>query len=181
MHFLDYLRKKQACNVNLYDNELREEFVFQIKLDDLSGPEISSLLNEHLEDMRATSPPESKHALDIDGLKDASVRFWTIWDQEKLAGCGALKKLSNELAEIKSMRTSRTHLNRGVASQLLIHIIKQAKHDDFKEISLETGSMDYFKPAFYLYEKHGFQLCKPFSDYKEDPNSLFMCLKLASA
>lgn len=152
--------------------------MFQIKLDDLSGKEIFALLQEHLEDMRATSPPESKHALDLDGLKDSSVKFWTIWDGIELAGCGAFKILNADHAEIKSMRTSSNYKNKGVASHLLIHIIEQAKLCGLKQLSLETGSMDYFVPAHGLYKKHGFSFCGPFSNYKADPNSKFMTLEL---
>ena len=152
--------------------------MFKIKLDDLSGEEVFALLQEHLEDMKATSPPESKHALDLDGLKDSSVKFWTIWDGKELAGCGAFKILDSENAEIKSMRTSNDYQNKGVASKLLIHIIEQAKVIGLKKLSLETGSMDYFVPAHGLYKKHGFSFCGPFSNYKEDPNSKFMSLEL---
>lgn len=152
--------------------------MFKIKLDDLSGKEIFALLQEHLEDMKAMSPPESKHALDLDGLKDSSVKFWTIWDGSSLAGCGAFKALDTEHAEIKSMRTSSNYQNKGIASKLLIHIIEQAKLCGFKKLSLETGSMNYFVPAHGLYKKYGFSFCVPFANYKEDPNSKFMSLDL---
>lgn len=152
--------------------------MFEIKLDDLTGNQIFELLQEHLEDMKATSPPESKHALDLDGLKDPSVRFWTVWDGEYLSGCGAFKQIDQHHAEIKSMRTSRGYQHKGVASKLLIHIIEQSKAVGFKRLSLETGSMDYFVPAHRLYQKHGFKFCGPFADYEEDPNSKFMSLSL---
>ncbi|GAA6203456.1 GNAT family N-acetyltransferase [Thalassotalea sp. SU-HH00458] len=152
--------------------------MFKIKLDDLSGKEIFALIQEHLEDMKATSPPESKHAFDLDGLKDSSVKFWTIWDGKELAGCGAFKILDSEHAEIKSMRTSNQYQNKGVASKLLVHIIEQAKLFGLKKLSLETGSMDYFIPAHGLYRKHGFSFCGPFSNYNADPNSKFMSLDL---
>lgn len=151
---------------------------FSIKLDDLSGNEIIFLLQEHLQDMHATSPPESVHALDLEGLKDPSVKFWTIWDGENLAGCAALKQLNEQQAEIKSMRTAKHYKHRGVASRLLQHIITQAKLKEFNQLSLETGSMDYFLPAHALYLKHGFTFCGPFSDYQADPNSKFMSLDL---
>lgn len=128
--------------------------------------------------MKATSPPESIHALDLDALRHPSVKFWTIWDGKHLAGCGAYKALNSELAEIKSMRTSANYKNKGVASKLLNHIIEHATLAGYKIISLETGSMDYFIPAIRLYQKHGFEFCPPFSEYKLDPNSQFMCLNL---
>jgi len=152
--------------------------MFEIRLDDLSGYQILELLQEHLDDMQATSPPESKHALDLEDLKDPSVKFWTIWDGNSLAGCGAFKKIATGHAEIKSMRTSQNFKNKGVASALLIHIIDQAKTIGFKKLSLETGSMDYFVPAHHLYQKHGFEFCGPFADYVDDPNSKFMSLNL---
>lgn len=151
---------------------------FHIKRDDLTSKEIAELLQAHLDDMQATSPPESKHALDLNALKDPSIKFWSIWHGTSLAGCAALKKLNAHHGEIKSMKTAATHKNKGVASTLLSHIIDDAIVSGYKKISLETGSMDYFRPAHNLYLKHGFNFCLPFSDYKEDPNSCFMTLNL---
>jgi len=150
----------------------------KITLDDLKGPEIAALLTEHLEDMRATSPPESVHALDLDDLRQPNIRFWTLWDGRNLAGCGALKWLDAEHAEIKSMRTAATYKQQGVASQILQHLINDAKAAGVQRLSLETGSMAFFLPARSLYAKFGFELCGPFADYTLDPNSLFMTKKL---
>ncbi|MCD8550768.1 MAG: GNAT family N-acetyltransferase [Shewanella xiamenensis] len=150
----------------------------KITLDDLKGPEIAALLQEHLEDMRATSPPESVHALDLDGLRQPNIRFWTLWDGRNLAGCGALKWLDAEHAEIKSMRTAATYKQQGVASQILQHLINDAKAAGVQRLSLETGSMAFFLPARSLYAKFGFELCGPFADYTLDPNSLFMTKRL---
>jgi len=154
--------------------------LFEIKLDDLLGPEVKLLLEEHLEDMRATSPPESVHALDLDKLKDPSVKFWTIWKNQSLAGCAAIKKLDETHGEIKSMRTANSFQNQGIASKLLIHILKEAKQLGYQKLSLETGSMDFFKPAHGLYQKYGFTFCSPFAQYSEDPNSKFMSLNLTN-
>jgi putative acetyltransferase len=149
-----------------------------IRIDDLQGPEIAALLQEHLEDMRSVSPPESKHALDLNGLRKPEITFWTMWDGDQLAGCGALKELDKTHGEIKSMRTARTFMRCGVASQILSHIISEAKKRNYKRLSLETGSMDFFKPAHKLYESFGFTPCEPFGDYKPDPNSLFLTKEL---
>lgn len=149
-----------------------------IRIDDLTGPEIAALLEEHLQDMNAVSPPESKHALDLNGLRQADITFWTIWEDDKLAGCGALKELDAQHGEIKSMRTARAFVRRGVASKVLSHIINEATGRGYKRLSLETGSMDYFKPAHKLYTSFGFILCEPFADYKLDPNSVFMTKEL---
>ena len=150
----------------------------RVEINDLSGQEIAKFLDDHLTDMRATSPPESKHALDLDDLRRPDVTFWTVRDGDRIVGCGALKALDAGHAEIKSMRTGATHRGRGVASTMLRHILAEARARGFTRLSLETGSMDFFAPARALYAKHGFQVCEPFGDYREDPNSVFMTLRL---
>jgi putative acetyltransferase len=153
---------------------------YRIQIDDLNGPEIAALLEDHLADMNATSPPESKHALDLDGLKQADITFWTLWHQsaegedEQLAGCCAVKRLNSHHGEIKSMRTAAAFRRRGVARRLLEHLIGEAQSQRLRQLSLETGSMDYFAAARALYSQFGFDVCEPFGDYCEDPNSVFM-------
>ena len=62
----------------------------QIKQDDLTGPEIAKLLQEHLDNMQQISPRESVHALDLQALRQPGITFWTVWDGESLAGFGRL-------------------------------------------------------------------------------------------
>ena len=150
----------------------------EIRIDDLSGAEIALLLKEHLADMRSISPPESKHALDLNGLRQPEITFWTIWDNNQLAGCGALKELSSRHGEIKSMRTALNHRRKGVAATMLRHIIKEATQRKYQKLSLETGSMPFFAPARALYRHFGFTQSQAFADYKQDPNSLFMTKEL---
>lgn len=150
-----------------------------IKIDQLEHPDVIKLLEEHLADMNATSPPESVHALDTSALKATEVTFWTSWQDEQLLGCAAIKELSPTHAELKSMRTTPAARNQGVASNLLSFAIEQAKLRGYQRISLETGSMSFFKPARELYKKYGFEYCSPFADYQPDPNSNFMTLELA--
>jgi putative acetyltransferase len=150
----------------------------KIRIDDLMGPDIAALLEEHITDMKSISPPESKHALDLNGLRKPEITFWTLWEGDQLAGCGALKELDKTHGEIKSMRTSRAFLRCGVATHVLAHIIEEAEARGYTRLSLETGSMDYFKPAHQLYERFGFIPCGPFGDYKLDPNSIFMIKEL---
>ncbi|WP_172195824.1 GNAT family N-acetyltransferase [Saccharibacillus qingshengii] len=145
-----------------------------IRIDNLQGPEIAALLEEHLHSMTLHSPPESIHALDLDKLRKPEITFWTLWDQGELLGCGAIKELDPEHAELKSMKTDTKHLRKGVAEKLLVHILEEARGRGYKRISLETGSMDAFAPAWKLYEKHGFTECGPFGDYVLDPYSMFM-------
>ncbi len=153
-------------------------YLMDIRLDNLNGPEIAELLMEHLRCMARVSPPESIHALNLDGLRQPEITFWTVWQGQALAGCGALKQLDAAHGEIKSMRTAAAHLRKGVAGTLLQHIIAEARRRRYQRLSLETGSMDYFEPARQLYQKYGFQRCDPFADYVEDPNSVFMTMTL---
>jgi putative acetyltransferase len=150
----------------------------EIRLDDLRGAEIAALLEEHLNDMRRISPPESKHALDLDGLRHQSISFYTVWQNGALLGCGAVKELEPQHGEIKSMRTASAARGRGVASFVLQHILAVAKERGYVRLSLETGAMDFFQPAHALYRKFGFLECAPFGGYKPDPNSVFMTLEL---
>jgi putative acetyltransferase len=145
-----------------------------IRLDDLRGPEIAALLQEHLADMHATSPRESVHALDLDQLRQPSIRFYTLWDGETLGGCGALKTHDAAHAEIKSMRVARTHRRQGVGERVLMHLLEVAQAAGVTRVSLETGAQDFFIPARRLYAKHGFAECRPFAGYRPDPNSVFM-------
>ena len=149
-----------------------------IRIDDLRGPEIAELLQEHLRDMHQVSPPESIHALDLESLRQPTITFWTMWDAGILVGCGALKALNPQHAEIKSMRTASSHRRKGVAKQLLQHMLDEAKQRGYTRVSLETGSMDSFRPARALYAGFGFEPCPPFADYREDPNSVFMTKEL---
>jgi putative acetyltransferase len=152
----------------------------QIKIDDLSGGEVISLLEEHLADMYATSPPESVHALDVESLKSPEITFFSGWLNGHLQGCLAIKKLTSEHVELKSMRTSTAARKSGVATKLLTHALNFAIEQGYQKVSLETGSQAFFQPARQLYKKFGFSDCEPFSNYKLDPNSCFMSIELCS-
>jgi putative acetyltransferase len=145
-----------------------------IRVDDLSGPEIAALLAQHLRGMYLHSPPESVHALGIERLRAPDITMWSAWDDGELLGCAALKELDPHHGEIKSMRTATRHLRTGVATALLRHLLTEARRRSYRRLSLETGSMAVFAPARELYAQFGFEPCAPFADYIEDPNSVFM-------
>ena len=149
-----------------------------IRLDDLSDPRIEAFMKEHLRDMRATSPPESVHALDMDQLRQPNIAFWSAWlpgaNGDMLVGTGALKRLDAGHAELKSMRTSTRHRGQGIARQLLNHLLHEARTRGFARVSLETGTQPFFEPARQLYLQNGFVECGPFADYGLDPSSFFM-------
>lgn len=148
----------------------------QIRIDDLTSPEIAELLQEHLRDMYAASPPESVHALDLNKLRKPEITFWCAWEGNDLLGCGALKELDSSHAEIKSMRSANRFRGMGVGKKMLEHILQVASERKYERLSLETGTQDFFIPARKLYERYGFEYCEPFADYVEDPYSAFMTL-----
>jgi len=150
----------------------------EIRVDDLRGAEIARLLEAHMRGMHEHSPPESVHALPIEQLRKPGITFWSVWQGAELMGCGALKELDARHGEIKSMRTAEAHLRKGVAARLLEHIVAEAKRRAYRRLSLETGAPDAFAPARNLYARFGFEVCGPFGDYIEDPNSVFMTREL---
>jgi putative acetyltransferase len=145
---------------------------------DLSDPQVGDLLRLHLTSARAETAPGSAHALDQTGLQSPDISFWTIWDDETLVGMGALKRLSPDHGEVKSMHTVQSVRRRGAGSAMLRHIIASARRSGLLRLSLETGSWEYFRPALAFYRSHGFVECPPFADYVLDPNSVFMALDL---
>ena len=149
-----------------------------IRVDDLRGPAIAQLLQEHLRSMALHSPPESVHALDLATLRQPDITFWSAWQDGELVGCGALKELDPFHGEIKSMRTASLHLRKGVAARLLAHILEEAQRRSYRRLSLETGSMEAFAPARSLYARVGFRQCGPFGTYVDDPYSVFMTKEL---
>ncbi len=150
----------------------------KIAIDNLSHPAVHALLNEHMQGMHALSPRESVHALDLDGLRQPEITFWTAWEGAQLLGCGALKQLDPTHGELKSMRTPMAHRRMGTGRAILAHIIDVARSRSYERLSLETGSMAAFLPAQKLYESFGFEYCGPFGGYRADPNSTFMTLNL---
>lgn len=146
--------------------------------DGLTGPAIISLLEMHLKEMHAWSPPCSVHAMPVDRLREADVTFWSAWDGDHLAGCGALKHLDDGHGELKSMRAHPDYRGKGVGKAILNHLMDQARQRGYQWLSLETGAPGQFAPARGLYAAHGFRECGPFADYQPDPFSVFMTREL---
>jgi putative acetyltransferase len=153
---------------------------FEIRTGGLDRPEVAALLREHLAFAARHSPRESRHALDLDGLRARDVTFWSVWRGSELVACGALKELTPSHGEIKSMRTASSQLRKGIAAMLLGHMLDVARQRGYRRVSLETGSMAAFAPARALYARFGFEFCGAFADYIVDPNSVFMTLELES-
>ena len=136
-------------------------------------PEVNELLKKHFEELRAASPEGSAHVLDIPGLKVSSIKFWSLWENSKLMGCGALKFLSKDHGEFKSIRVHDNFRNKGNGIKIIKHLINEAKNLNILRISIETGSGEFFEPARKLFIGCNFQPCAPFAHYKEDVNSLY--------
>ena len=137
-------------------------------------PEVNELLKKHFIELRAASPEGSAHVLDIPGLKVTSIKFWSLWENDKLMGCGALKFLDKDHGEFKSIRVHDEFRNKRYGIKIIKHLINEAKKLNIKRISIETGAGDFFKPARKLFQKCDFELCEPFAHYKDDINSLYL-------
>jgi putative acetyltransferase len=146
----------------------------------LDAVDVQELLREHLASMRANSPACSVHALDLSGLQQPDVTFWTARDDTRLMGCGALRELDATHGEVKSMRTATAYLRRGVASAILSHLVEVGRARSYRHISLETGSGEAFDAAYQLYLRFGFEPCGPFGDYDEDPFSRYLTLDVSA-
>ena len=146
----------------------------EIRVDDLSGDATRDLIAAHLAGMHDTSPAESVHALDLEGLRHPAITFWSAWVDGELAGIGALKRLDAQRGELKSMRVDDRFRGTGVGRALLRHIVQVARERGMTSLWLETGSTAEFLPAQRLYESEGFVPCGPFDDYALDPFSVFL-------
>jgi len=144
------------------------------------NPKVNELLIKHFIELRSVSPTGSTHVLDIPGLKDPSIIFWSLWEKNELMGCGALKFLDKYHGEFKSIRISDKFRNNGHGIKIINHLIKEAKKLNIKKISLETGAGDFFIPARKLFDKCGFKTCKPFAHYKNDPDACYLSLLISN-
>ena len=142
--------------------------------------EVLELLNKHFIELRSVSPEGSAHVLDIEGLNDQNIKFWSLWEGNLLMGCGALKLLNKEHGEFKSIRVEDRFRKKDNGIKILKHLIFEAKKLNIKRISVETGTGGFFTPARKLFNKCGFKLCKPFAHYKEDPNSCYMSMRISN-
>jgi len=139
---------------------------------------VNELLKKHFIELRSVSPEGSAHVLDIPGLKVDSIKFWSLWENNQLIGCGALKFLDDSHGEFKSIRIADKFRKNGLGIKIIEHLINEAKKLNIKKISVETGSGEFFSSARKLFKKFGFESCKPFAHYKEDPNSCYFSLDI---
>ena len=141
-------------------------------------PEVNDLLKKHFIELRSVSPEGSTHVLDIPGLKVPSIKFWSLWDENDLVGCGALKFLDKQHGEFKSIRVADKFRGKGMGEKIISHLIREAKEIGINKLSVETGAGEFFNPARKLFKKFGFKTCKPFAHYTNDPNSCYFDLEI---
>ena len=142
------------------------------------NPDVNDLLNKHFVELRSVSPHGSTHVLNIEGLKDKTIKFWSLWEKNKIIGCGALKFLEKDHGEFKSIRVADDFRKKGMGAKIINHLIIESKKLNIIRVSVETGAGDFFLPARKLFKKFKFIECPPFAHYKEDPNSCYFTLKL---
>ena len=116
--------------------------------------------------------------MEAEELADAGVRFFAIFEASRAVAMGALKPISEDHGELKSMHVIDEARGRGLARGLLRHLIEEARAAGMSRVSLETGSQQAFGAARALYRAEGFRECPPFADYGPDPNSVFLTLML---
>jgi len=144
------------------------------------NPEVNEMLIKHFIELSSVSPVCKGHVLDIPGLKDPNIKFWSFWKNDQLMGCGALKFLDTEHGEFKSIRLADKFRKQDNGIKIIKHLIDRAKKLNIKKISLETGSGNFFIPARKLFIKCGFKVCKPFAHYKEDSEACYMSMLISN-
>ena len=144
------------------------------------NPKVNEMLVKHFIELKSVSPEGSAHVLDIKGLKDSTIKFWSLWEKDQLMGVGALKFLDKDHGEFKSIRVNDKFRKKGNGIKVINHLIEEAKKLKVKKLSLETGAGVFFNPARKLFNQCGFKVCKPFSHYKEDVNSVYMSMLISN-
>ena len=148
--------------------------------DNFDNLQVNELLIKHFRELKSVSPEGSTHVLDIDGLKDPSIKFWSLWNDNQLMGCAAIKFIDKEHGEFKSIRVADKFRKKGNGIKVVKHLINEAKTLKIKKLSIETGAGIFFKPARKLFERCGFRGCQPFSHYKDDINSVDMSMLISN-
>lgn len=141
-------------------------------------PEVNQLLKKHFVELRSVSPKGSTHVLDIEGLQNKNIKFWSIYENHKLIGCGALKFLDSNHGEFKSIRVADSFRKKGYGKKVISVLFEKSKELGINKISVETGSGEFFLPARRLFEEFGFEECEPFGHYVNDSNSCYMSLEI---
>jgi len=139
-----------------------------------SDSQVDEVIHSHHTLMRSLSPEDSCHVMSANELRTSGALLFALYDEDGIQGVGALKALSDTAVELKSMHVLAQARGRNFGKAILLHLLEHAHHNGAQKAYLETGSEAPFAPARALYESLGFTYTAPFSDYKEDPLSVFM-------
>ena len=152
---------------------------FAVAIENPAADDVRRLVERHLQFGRSQTPAEDAHALEVDGLLDPAITLFGMRCGGELLAVGALKRLDDHHAELKTMHTVERARGRGIGRAMLDHLLAVARERGFTRVSLETGSMDAFAPARALYASAGFSPCPPFADYRTSPNNTYMTRTLS--
>src|SRR5581483_6703691 len=149
-----------------------------IAVDDPRADDVRALLVTHLSFARDVTPEGHVHALELDGLVDPAVTFFSVRRLGELIGMGALKQLDERHGELKSMHMKQAVRRDGVGTALVGHLLAEARRRGYARVSLETGTGPAFAAGRALYERTGFTRCPPFAQYWDNPHSVCMTIEL---
>jgi putative acetyltransferase len=149
-----------------------------VAVDDPRADDVRALLEQHLAFAREVTPPGHVHALEVESLLRPTITLFSVRGDGVLLGVGALSRVDDTHAELKSMHTSEAARGLGVGRAIVDHILAFATEQNYERVSLETGTMAAFTPARSLYSKVGFVPCEPFGDYTDNPHSICMTIEL---
>ncbi|PQO88824.1 GNAT family N-acetyltransferase [Massilia phosphatilytica] len=139
-------------------------------------PEVRDMLARLDAYCAALYPAESNHLMDIASLMQGDVLFLVARDVDGAAvGCAALVN-KQAYGEVKRMFVDERRRGLGTGRKLLEHLVMFARMSGLSVLRLETGI--HQPEAIGLYERMGFERRAPFGDYREDPLSLFMEMRL---
>lgn len=123
-------------------------------------------LDAHLEPLY---PRVSRHGFSVEKLLAEGVAFFVIRQDGVAAGCGGVKVVGGEYAELKRMWVRPQFRGTGLAKLMLKHLTEYAQAQGVGLLRLETGIHQH--AAIALYERAGFMRIRPFGAYRDDPVS----------
>jgi putative acetyltransferase len=139
---------------------------------DPQGPEAVSLLSEAALEARALYPERNAPGAPMPTNPPLQERaeYFVAFLAGTPVGCGALRPLNRETAEVRRMYVLQAYRRSGVARALLAHLQRTAPALHYTVLRLETGNRQL--SAMALYESSGFQRIAPFGEYANDPTSV---------
>lgn len=140
---------------------------FIIKPENPESDEATSLLTELSQKLAETTGNDGKSSFDISGMFAPRSLFVVAKNKnEKAVGCGAIRPISDEIAEIKRMYSKE----KGVGTAVLKYLETKAFEFGYKELRLETRRVNEYAVNFYL--KNGFRQIPNYGKYSGRPEAV---------